>query len=96
MTRTELYVESHYAAFEAQDAYMALSYTNWYACAAVLLRAGFTKEETVTVLRSKHMRWASDCRSHDRRPTSRDLKAYVDNSIQAIRYDLTCWATIAA
>jgi len=85
MTRAELASEAAYAAIEAQDAYMALSYTNWYACAAVLLRAGFTRKETVAILRSKHMRWASDCRISNGRPTSRDLKAYIGKDLQSIR-----------
>ena len=84
MTRSELASEAAYAAIEAQNAYMALVYTDWFACAAVLLRAGFTREETVAILRSKHMRWAADCNNHSGRPTSRDLKAYIGKDLQSI------------
>jgi len=65
------------AALNTQHAYCALHYTNWFACAALLGRLGFTQRETEAILLSKWMRWASDQRPHNRRPTSGDLARFM-------------------
>ena len=64
-------------AFETKDAFMSLTYTNWFACAALLGRMGFSKEQARTILYSKWMRWASDGRKGSGRPTSNDLRRFL-------------------
>lgn len=64
-------------AFETRDALMSLAYTNWFACAALLGRLGFSKEQARIILYHKWMRLASDGRKGSGRPTSADLKRFL-------------------
>jgi hypothetical protein len=61
------------------DAYSFNSYASWTACAAMLLRRGYSAMEAEAILRSKWTRWAGDVSSHRYgHYTAADLAAYID------------------
>lgn len=66
-------------AAKTADAYSAARYASWPACAAYLLRAGFSEREAEAILRSKHTRWAADeSRARYGRVSARDLQRYLE------------------
>jgi len=56
------------------DAYSCDRYVSWKACAAVLLRRGYTDRQAATILRSRIMRWAVDASSVERTLRLRDVE----------------------
>lgn len=63
-----------------QDAYSVDRYASWVACAALLLRRGYSEREAEAILRSKWMRWASDGSGAPYgKATSGDLARFLDN-----------------
>lgn len=60
-------------------AYSHDRYANWKAVCAMLLRKGFTPQESEAILRSKWTRWAGDI-SNNRygHCTSKDLERFMD------------------
>ena len=54
-------------AFRCQNAYSAMAYRSWPSVATALLRAGFSEQETETIMRSKITRWARDWSPKDYR-----------------------------
>jgi hypothetical protein len=55
---------AHDIAADTADAYMYASYGNdWSRVISLLLDEGYTQDEVKTIVRSKHMRWASDSHS---------------------------------
>lgn len=78
------------------DAYSVPAYASWNACAATLLRRGFSTIESEAILRSKWMRWAADASTaRYGRATSRDLDRFLDEMTpDALAYevaDLVRW-----
>jgi uncharacterized protein YdaT len=74
VTRAELDI----VLWNTEDAYSHDRYRSWRACAAALLREGYTTAEAICILNSKVTRWASD---HSDKPygraTAKDLLRYV-------------------
>jgi hypothetical protein len=70
----------------SEDAYSYDRYASWRACAAALLRKGFTTRQAWTILLSKLTRWAADASSAPYgRATARDLMRFIDRHQQDTR-----------
>lgn len=62
-------------------AYSFDRYTNWTACARVLLEVGYSDEAAAWILESKITRWAADgAERRYGRATSRNLRTYVQTN----------------
>lgn len=67
------------------DAYSFDRYANWTACAAELLRMGYTEAQAEDILRSKIMRWAGDnSKNRYGRYTSRDMRRFIERNRDTI------------
>ena len=63
----------------AADAYSADCYASWKACAAALLRRGYSDRQAEAILRSKITRWAVDSSGkREGRATANDLLRFMD------------------
>lgn len=72
-------VSSKALAEKTSDAYSYDRYASWGACAAILLRRGFSEKEAEAILRSKWTRWAADSSEKPYgRATSNDLASFLD------------------
>ena len=61
------------------DSYSCDRYASWKACAAALLRRGYTDRQAEEILRSKFTRWAADqSDAADGRATAADLLRFMD------------------
>ena len=64
----------------AADSYSADDYASWKACAAALLRRGYTDRQAEEILRSKITRWAVDAAGKpEGRATANDLLRFMDS-----------------
>jgi hypothetical protein len=74
------------------DAYSADDYASWKACAAALLRRGYTDRQAEEILRSKITRWAIDASDKpEGRATSSDLLRFIDRcpgDVIAVLYEM--------
>lgn len=73
-------------AIKTEDAYSFDRYSNWAACAKMLLARGMTEAQAEAVLRSKLARWAADGakNQHYGKATSVDLARYLDKYPQQL------------
>jgi hypothetical protein len=70
----------------SEDAYSYDRYASWRACAAALLRKGFTPCQARAILLSKLTRWAADASNAPYgRATAVDLMRFIDHHPQDTR-----------
>ena len=64
---------------ETTDAYSYSSFSVWKSVVAVFAKRGFNSWEAEAIIRSKHLRWAADCRkSQDGHANHLDVARYLD------------------
>lgn len=77
MTPTAHFSRARAIADETADAYSASKFLSWLAVAQFFVDLGYSDEEVVAIVRSKHMRWAADQAAG--KASTRHLRAYVDS-----------------
>ncbi len=78
------FIRIHILAELTSNAYQYHAYgeDNWRGCIVGLIDRGYSDERIISILRSKHMRWANDARKHNRKlANARDFFKYLDRTV---------------